>query len=221
MLHEADLAEFGAEGTALFGIEHHVLKSVDPKRSGQYSNCFYACKYCNDARHTSPNRGPAGEQLLEPCSTAWAQHFALNLGDENDRLVPVAGDAHAEYTATIYDINAPGKCKRRASRRRELIRALRLLREAPDQIRSLSAMLADASNYQPEVIEFAVEFWEQLHEELRRALRLCRRYQTVPSDRPERCRCASAAANEKDVWLWSASVDVTSDYEVALTLLGA
>lgn len=53
LIHEADLAEHGVEGTGLTSIEHRVPRS-DPSAgeslTDDYSNCYYACRFCNGSR---------------------------------------------------------------------------------------------------------------------------------------------------------------------------
>src|SRR5215218_8751592 len=50
LCHEADLrreADEGTKGTGNFSIEHFVTQECEPLFANVYSNCFYACRYCN------------------------------------------------------------------------------------------------------------------------------------------------------------------------------
>src|SRR5690349_1008078 len=57
LLHEADLAPFGAEGLGVMTIEHFVPVSVDEEKAGEYRNCYYACRLCNQSRSNAPVDG--------------------------------------------------------------------------------------------------------------------------------------------------------------------
>ncbi len=97
LLHEADFVMGGIEGTGLTSVEHQIPRSHAPHLEDDYSNCFYACRFCNGARGDTPNVDTTGRTLLEPCTTAWASRFERR----GFSLQPL--DADAEYTAKTAD----------------------------------------------------------------------------------------------------------------------
>lgn len=114
LLHEADLAEHGAEGLGLLGIEHFRPVSSGREGVNEYDNCFYCCRLCNEARAAAPGAGPQGARLLNPCSTPWGRSFQVT---DDDCLQPPPDDADALYTAAVYDLNDPRKITLRSFRR--------------------------------------------------------------------------------------------------------
>lgn len=179
LLHESDLVEAGAEGTALMTIEHHVTRQADPTLVDSYENCFYACRYCNRARGIV-RLSRSGPRLLEPCTVAWAGHFEI-VGDE---LRPRDGDPDAAHTHQVYGMDDPRKVAYREARRRRLDDALRAVHEIPEHVDRLLRIEED----RPHILQVA--------ERLRRALDDARatlaHYRAIPSDHDDKCRCSSA-----------------------------
>jgi hypothetical protein len=90
--HEADLAGGRSiEGLGVMGVEHGLPQSKNPLRRNDYSNCFYACRYCNGARGIRARSVGEGS-LLDPTQVAWSDHFYRS----GDRLVPFEGDADVD-----------------------------------------------------------------------------------------------------------------------------
>ncbi len=47
--------------------EHRVLRSVDPSGADDYANCYYACRFCNEARGTAPLEDAGGRRSSGGC----------------------------------------------------------------------------------------------------------------------------------------------------------
>jgi hypothetical protein len=134
LLHEADLAELGAEGLGLTSIEHFVPVSSEEgeDKVNDYENCFYVCRFCNKSRSNSPIIDSEGQRLLNPCVEIWADHF---LPTEDDRLNPL--DSNAVYTAKIYDLNDPRRMELRRWRREHpsgMVQSSERRPKAPDKL---------------------------------------------------------------------------------------
>lgn len=113
LCHEADLVPYPIRGSGLTHIEHFEPKSRQKALRNQYSNCFYACRFCNVSRGIAPNEGPEGT-LLNPCDRAWDEAFVLS----GDRFWPRdEGDRDATYTLNTYRLNDLPKVKMRKLRR--------------------------------------------------------------------------------------------------------
>jgi hypothetical protein len=205
LLHEADLAEHGIEGTALTSVEHFLRFGTAPENASKYSNCFYACRFCNGARAAAPVIDRDERRLINPCDDAWGDHFFLS----EDRLLARVGDRDAEYTEAAYNLNDPRKIALRQSRRERLTEWLELLEEGP----SLEAELLQRMN-RATPIERAQQNLRAAHR-LRRcmeaALRDIRRYAAVPEDADASCRCAARPAFELPVWLRDQTLELESD----------
>jgi hypothetical protein len=111
LLHEADLVEHGAEGSALTWVEHRIPQSEDSSQANTYDNCFYSCRYCNRSRSVQAGM-EWHRRTARPCE-AWGAHFQL----VNDKVVPKRGDHNAAYTEKAYSINVGRKVATRRHRR--------------------------------------------------------------------------------------------------------
>ena len=182
--HESEFELHGVEGTAKTSIEHRVPQTdpIDGARlKDVYSNCYYACRFCNRARSTRPIVNAEGRRLLDPCVNAWTEHFFR----EGHEFLPL--DRDAEYTREAYDINDARKVTRREEREDTIRTAMEAVAEVPQVLARLTLLAAKAPD--PEV---AKEMKLQA-ELLRRAGRDLKRYATPPDDKPLTCSCIGAA----------------------------
>lgn len=182
-LHEADLTPRGAQGSAQWWIEHRELQSDRSDLQAAYLNCYYSCRWCNQARSASPSRGSRGERLLDPCQEAWGKHFQL----EGPQLLPRAGDKDASYTDQLYDLNDPRKCQLREQRRADILEAQRVLQEIPGLIDRLLARTRSCASAQP-----LIEAAQELRKHLLAAQKQIERYRAIPADAPRLCACGPA-----------------------------
>jgi hypothetical protein len=181
LLHEADLSEHGTEATGLTSVEHFVPVSHEGAIN-DYQNCFYACRFCNQARADAPVIDSRGRRLLNPCDNVWAQHFRLT----DSCLTPVSDEAG--YTHEIYDLDDPRKIERRKFRRERLQEWRQLLSEGPAVLEGLmSRLLTGPVENQIDILKAA----DLLRQAIGNALRDIRRYAAVPGDADEACRCES------------------------------
>lgn len=165
-------------------MEHVIARSEDSAKANDYHNCLYACRFCNRSRFAKP-AWLEGIRLLDPTSDAWSEHFLAS----GDNLLPVRGDAEAEYTHRAYEIDDPRKIVRRQVRRELLTDRLRLLSRLGSEIAEL-LRLADPLRYR-DIRRFG-EILKQiraLRADARRAWGDLRRYLAVPVDAPRTCRC--------------------------------
>lgn len=180
LLHESDLSEHGVEGTGLTSVEHFVPVS-NGGAVNDYQNCFYACRFCNQARGDAPVIDFRGRRLLNPCIEIWAEHFRSEL----DCLSPVSEEAG--YTHEIYDLDDPRKVALRKVRRERLEECGQLLSEGPSLLeRLLRQLSAQPVESQLDILMAA----EELRRAIGHALRDTLRYAAVPKDADETCRCA-------------------------------
>ncbi len=203
LLHEGDLADLGAQGLGLTGIEHFVPASLDPEKVNQYENCFYACRFCNLSRAAAPPVDKAGRRLINPCDHIWAERFFATF---DDRLLPDPNDQDAVYTAEAYDLNDPQKVKRRRRRRERLAEWLGVLREGPLQVRLLVALSERASSL-TEAGELLAAAASQRALILQAALEI-QRYAAAPTDADEVCRCGREEDHELPEWLANQTQDL-------------
>lgn len=196
LLHESDLGEHGAEGTGLTTVEHGVPVSMNGLLANHYSNCFYACRFCNRSRSDSSpvDLQGSGGRLLDPVTAVWGQHFKV-AGDE---LLPVDGDASAAYTAQSYDLNDPRKVRMRRSRRERLGEWLELLHHGP---RLLDRLLERAAQEPRNPSLTLLKAAEELRRSIQRASRDIRRFAAIPRDADRRCRCGHEDHHTLPTWL--------------------
>lgn len=169
-------------------IEHAVLRSQDPTRGNDYSNCLYACRLCNRARGTTP-REALGATLIDPTAAAWGDWFEVR----GDCLVPKAGSPAAQYTWEIYDLDDPRKVKRRQARRQFIADRMRFLEDLPAMRARFARCAADR------LADGDVEGALECHEEMRSFLRAAEgfrkelaRYSAIADDRDVGCRCGAS-----------------------------
>jgi hypothetical protein len=184
MLHEADLVEYGIRPTGLTTVEHIVPQSEDAGQSSTYANCLYACRWCNRARSTKPLHDENGNALLNPTTSAWADHFEVR----DDKLAPKTGSG--KYTEVAYSINDPFRVQRRAARRKDIERCRTLVLEAPAEIEELSRVLESlVTSNKLEDAEAIRRLARRLNEQVALARQALERYQGVPVDADTECRC--------------------------------
>lgn len=179
LLHEADLSEHGVEGTGLTSVEHFVPVS-NGGDVNDYQNCFYACRFCNQARGDAPVVDSRGRRLLNPCSHVWAEHFRPEL----DCLAPLSEEA--AYTHEAYDLDDPRKVELRKIRCERLQELGQLLSEGPPLLERLIRRLpAQPVESQLDILRAA----EELRRSIGNALRDMLRYLAIPRDADATCRC--------------------------------
>ncbi len=165
-------------------VEHHVPQSHDPGKRNEYSNCLYACRFCNRARSNKPVVDDAGRRLLDPSRDSWGDHFFLSEGEIHLRK----GGENAAYTHQAYDLDDPRKVERRRFRREHHEKRQRLCRSAEEMER----LLAKASDYRDadrdgfyELIDTAAE----LRQCIKISFEELSWYAAIPVDAPSSCRC--------------------------------
>ncbi len=195
LTHEADLVEHGVEGTGLTSIEHQIPQSDDPggPQVDHYTNCFYACRYCNGARGSQPIIGPSGAKLLDPCRYPWASHFAR----VGVCLVAMTNDADASRTHRVYDLDDPRKQAMRRSREDTLTQALQTLDEAPSAIERLLLRAGQPGDQRADLIAAA----GSLRALMSRAKQDILRFLAVPVDANATCRCATSSGRSLPAFL--------------------
>lgn len=203
LLHEADFAEYGAEGLGLTSIEHFDPASRNATKINDYENCFYACCLCNGSRSDARVVDRESHRLLNPCTDAWADHFVMTT---DDRLSPVDGDVDALRTAAIYDLNAPLKVKLRRWRRKHIEEWLGLVERGPDRVADLLARSARATTRTE--AQALLEAAKLLHGCIVRASRDLAGYAAIPQDVDNSCRCGSTANHTLPVWFADQVLDL-------------
>jgi len=203
LLHEADLTAHGVEGTGLTGIEHFVPVSQADERVNEYWNCFYACRFCNEARADAPAMGFGARRLLNPCDHAWGVHFQLG---EDDRLSPRAGDADAAYTEFVYDLNDRRKIEIRSWRRERLEELLKVLRDAPASAQELVDWCSSVEPVPGK--DLLLRTAQGLWDDTRRALRDLQRFIAIPRDAAISCRCGRVDHHELPPYLAEQTLEV-------------
>lgn len=182
-----------------FDIEHFLPRSVDPRRVNDYGNCFYACKWCNQARSTKTNLDPDGSRILNPRCDVWSDHFYF----DGRRLRARFGDPDAAYTAAVYDFRDLRKIRAWKECLGWLRKALQTIRDGPGEADLLEmgakelrsqgdSPLADANDRQASDLRKKVK-------ESRGALSRC--FSAPPSDADLACRCHDLTMLSLPSWL--------------------
>lgn len=197
LLHEADLAEYGVEGTGTTAVEHWIPRSTRSDLANQYSNCLYICRYCNGARSNRPVVGGSGT-LLDPRVEAWSEHFEVR----DFEMFAKIDDPDAEYTADTYDFADRRKTAMRRGRAQFLAFLWKVL-EDPEL--PSAALRAVADTQDPVERDRILDDVERFELERRLALRQASRFLAVPAD-AKSCRCAAPA--ELPAWLSQQLVEV-------------
>lgn len=179
LVHENDLSGGkGVQRRGLTTVEHLVLQKDDPARANDYSNCYYACRFCNGARGKQPHRRDS-VRLLDPCADAWADHFILH----GFQLVPREGNQNAVYTQRVYQLNDPRKLEMREERANIFHEEPKLLAEARTAEKELVSLWRTLRK--PALLTAAKILRRRIREAEERLARL----QPVPKDDPERPCC--------------------------------
>lgn len=177
LVHEADLAEHGADGSATTSIEHRNLQSTTPSEVDSYENCLFVCRYCNGTRSSKPLVDKLGRTLLDPTAVAWGDHFAFH----DHELEVISDSAHAQYTSEAYGVNKPRTRAMRENRERALTDAFAILSHRPQLLELLER--GDGAH-----------LLKPLQAAIRRAETTVRRFLAVPFDAPSACSCGTATA---------------------------
>jgi hypothetical protein len=168
----------------MMGIEHFVPRSRDRSRRDDYTNCFYICGLCNSSRHNTENYVPDGPSLLNPCDSAWGEHFEAKKDEIRPRCT---SDADAAYTLETYDFNDPRKVVCRSMRRRLICQCYSYLEPA----KSAHEELLDRAESEGD--PGAVDLAREVHALQWLAwLDILLRYQAVPTDANANCRCKAS-----------------------------
>lgn len=190
-LHESDFIECGAEGAGLIWIEHHELKSEDESQRDVYGNCILSCRFCNNNRSTRPLTDPeTGGELLDPTSATWAAYFFL----DNELVMRPLFDLNedADYTSRAYLLDDSRKTKLRHNRRRRLAAFKAAEDDCVSRLPRLLVLAEQTTD--PTDSQLLVETAERMVTTYREALTEIIRYEMIPEDKPERCRCDVAGA---------------------------
>jgi len=166
-------------------VEHRDPQSREPSRKNQYSNCLYACRFCNIARSNLPTVSDIGERLLDPTVDPWDRYFE-RIGDE---LRPRNRDANAAYTHQSYDLDDPRKVASRRFRQQLFADRLEAISRAPELIDKLLTRAEQCQETDPHRANELIEAAQALHTTRNNALAELTRYAAIPSDAPETCRC--------------------------------
>ena len=200
LLHEADFAAHGIEGTGLTTIEHVRTRKHRPSGEREYGNCRYACRGCNTARGIEPIKSSTG-RLLDPSKSAWGDHFTVG----EDELRPRTGDRDAIRTSRAYDVNSTRNRKLRIDRRRVISGALAALRGGPDTLEVIEREIDTAS--EPRRSDLC-RVRDELIGHLGNAVEAARRFSAVPGDAPMACRCGDESARSLPAFLAAQCLDV-------------
>jgi hypothetical protein len=172
-------------------VEHRILRKDSPELAGEYENCFYCCRLCNQSRG-SRGLESAAAQLLDPTHVAWAEHFEA----EGDRLRPRVDDADAVYTYEVYDLDDDRKRARREKRQGLIDDRLELLSRIEGELATLLDLAAEIQRSDPEAFQEAWATISDLRAGARRAYEDLALYPVIPVDAPSTCRCPTARALE-------------------------
>ncbi len=168
-------------------VEHRAPQSREPSLKNQYSNCLYACRFCNIARSNLPTTSDIGERLLDPTVEPWGRHFE-RIGDE---LRPRSGDVNAAYTYQAYDLDDPRKVASRRFRQQLFADRIEAISGVPELIDKLLSQAEQCQDTDPQRANELIEAAQKLHTLRNNALAELTRYAAIPSDAPETCRCRS------------------------------
>jgi hypothetical protein len=179
LLHETDLTQQGVEGWGLMQIEHHVPRSQAPEVANEYTNSFYICRFCNEARGAASLVSHDGRRLLNPCEIAWQECFEL----DGDEIRVVGGNPDAIYTLDVYDLNDPRKVRMRRKRRQtlsELVDVVTKARPLRDRLLQRAVETGD-----PTLVDDARTMWKNLLYARKDLLR----FVPIPEDASPSCAC--------------------------------
>lgn len=188
-LHEQDLIEGGAEGTALIWIEHHQLKRGSTAKANDYSNCLLSCRFCNNNRSRIPAISKDGvTKLLDPTEVVWSEYFELKQHAMSTR----SPSADAKYTLKTYRLDD----KRKAVLRENRSRRFAELRRAREHVKELIPKLMERARQTSDPVEKRelVEAGRGLEQAYKAAVAEIRRYVAIPCDAPESCLCGGTRA---------------------------
>ncbi len=161
-------------------IEHHVARSRNPQLADEYTNCFYSCLFCNQARSNRPEI-ERDRRLLDPCTEAWADHFDL----VEFSLQPKTPSA--EYTASTYDLNEARRLLVRQNRHDAVSESLHVIKRGPALVKDLLAL---AGLVQWGDRDALLEGAEHLRATIELATRQLIRLQAIPAGADTRCGCS-------------------------------
>ncbi len=164
-----------------------MARSEDPSLENDYSNCLYACRFCNRSR-SAKRRVSKGIRLLDPTRNAWADHF---IAAQDHHLRPFDGDADAEYTYRAYELDDSRKVERRRTRWELVNDRLRLVDRLDSEIGELLRLADPLRRRNLQRFREVLEEVRVLRADMRRALRDLMRYAAIPSDHPSSCRCSA------------------------------
>jgi len=154
LTHETDFSEHEVEGWGVTGVEHYIPVSEAPEKENDYSNCYYACRFCNIARGSRPVHD-GRQRLLDPCRDAWADHFVLH----DDQILPRDTSPDAAYTHQAFDLDDERKVTMRRSRRETITECLAIVTRH-DTLQS-QLLLRLSQERDPLLSELSEELWEK------------------------------------------------------------
>lgn len=212
LLHETDLIKGGAQGWSLMQVEHFIPQSRSRSKRNNYKNCFYICERCNKSRSNLPTRDDAGNPLLDPCSTVWADHFERS----GDAISPYPEDGGAHYTWECYGLDDPGKVTLRQKRRIWMERFADTLLELMNLELELNDVAFDESE-EAELGETSrrLKAAQRLHRAQAPLLRLLDEFRPIPDRSGTSCSCRNADHNGLSETLAEQTVDLADLLEQA------
>lgn len=195
LLHESDLQVSGTEGAGCMTIEHRIPQSSDSSVSCNYHNCFYACRFCNEARASRPLVDNDGRRLLDPAQVRWRDLLEI----ENDKLVCKFNDPDALYTFEAYALGDP---RRQGLRRARRVLITEWIDAICDGVRLLKALIPFVRSRQKmndlEAASVAIDCAIALIFNVESAKRQLRRFAAIPIDAPLFCKCANSGNRMPD-----------------------
>lgn len=204
--HETDLMLSTTEGWAVMQVEHFVPRAHEPSKVNDYTNCFYICRLCNNARRDAANRDAAGRELLNPCDAVWHDRFEIRDDEVRPRN---EADGDAALTWELYDFGDRRKVRLRQVRRESVTERLGYLKETQGLEDSLlDEAIAGAGG--PAFVQH-VDLAQAIGKARRLAFKDLLRYAAVPSEPepPLPCPCEQNHAPALPKVLEEQTIDVS------------
>jgi len=190
LLHEADLSEVGVEGQGLATVEHLVGQAEDPCQKNEYSNTYFACRFCNIDRGKHHKAKSTQGKILRPDQDIWSQHFRWR---DSYFLHPCKDSYNEIHTLNAYKPNKLQKVARRRIRRETIEEARKIIEAVPEYIRELESRVPELLQGDATQLKSTIKQLRFFKDRLKAASRSLQRYRRVPIDAPETCRCGLRA----------------------------
>lgn len=185
LLHESDFMPLGTEGSGIMQIEHWIPKSAQPDQKNEFDNCRYICKFCNQSRGAKAVHADEGK-LLDPCEVIWRDHFHLS---DDKLVVNNHRDVNGLRTKNVYELNDPRKIRRRMCRKKRLSELIEIIKEGEEIRKKLQKEAQNSVASDPEKRQEKLSQAQELDKIIRQSKKELTRFQTIPDDHPEECKC--------------------------------